>query len=74
MILTEIRDYIRDNKRAALFDMANRFDIEADAIRGMLEKFIAKGKVIKLPAGTACGGGCCKCDSASIEIYEWQDC
>ncbi len=71
MILSELRDYLKTNQRAALTDMAHRFDTEPDALRGMLEKWMAKGRVKKLPQGTACGGGCNKCDSASIEIYEW---
>jgi hypothetical protein len=32
-----------------------------------------KGRVRKLPTGTACGGGCRNCDPGSIEIYEWVD-
>ena len=71
MILAELRDYLKTNQRAALIDMANRFDTDADALRGMLDKWVAKGKVRKLPSGSACGGGCSQCDPATIEIYEW---
>lgn len=71
MILAEIRDYLRAHHRAALIDMAHRFDIEPDALRGMLDKWVSKGRVEKLPQGDACGG-CCKCDSAAIEVYEWK--
>ncbi len=73
MILSEIRDYLRLNRRAALIDMAHRFDANPDALRGMLQKWIAKGQVEKLPAGTECGGGCNKCDPMSTEIYQWVD-
>ena len=71
MILSEIRDYLRTHRRAALSDMVLRFDADPDALRGMLEKWIAKGRVVKLPAGTPCGGGCCRCDPTRTEIYEW---
>ncbi|WP_338063063.1 FeoC-like transcriptional regulator [Wenzhouxiangella limi] len=63
---------MKRNKRAALADMAMRFRTDPDALRGMLSKWISKGRVQKLPSGTACGGGCCRCDPQSIEIYEWR--
>lgn len=72
MILSELRDYLKSHHRAALIDMSHRFDIAPDALRGMLAKWIAKGKVEKLPQGSDCGGGCCKCDPATTEVYEWK--
>lgn len=71
MILSELRAYLQVHKRAALLDMAHHFDTEPDAIRGMLNKWVAKGRVIKLPQDTQCGSSCSKCDPATIEIYEW---
>ncbi|AKH20145.1 FeoC-like transcriptional regulator [Sedimenticola thiotaurini] len=71
MILSELRDYLKTNQRAALIDLSHRFDADPDALRGMLDKWVAKGKVEKLPQGSPCGGGCCKCDPATTEIYEW---
>ncbi len=73
MILSDLRHYLQRHHRAALFDMSLHFDTDPEALRGMLGKWIAKGKVVKLPAGTLCGSGCCHCDPATIEIYEWQD-
>jgi putative ferrous iron transport protein C len=70
MILSELRDYLKDHKRAALFDIALHFDSNPDAIRGMLEVWVKKGRVRKLPQGTSCSG-CCECDPSMIEIYEW---
>ncbi len=72
MILSELRDYLQTNRRAALIDMARRFDADPDALRGMLEKWKAKGRVEKLPRGAVCATGCRLCDPASIEIYEWK--
>ncbi len=71
MILSELRSYLAERKRVGLIDMMHRFDTDADAPRGMLAVLERKGRVRKLPAGTACGGGCNRCDPASIEIYEW---
>ena len=70
MILSDIRDYLRTHRHAALRDMALRFGTDPDALRGMLDKWIAKGRVEKLPSGTACSG-CCRCDPSATEVYEW---
>ena len=72
MILSELRSYLQLHGRASLVDLSNRFDTEADALRGMLGKLIAKGRVEKLPSDEGSCGGCCKCDAASAEIYQWK--
>jgi putative ferrous iron transport protein C len=71
MILSDLRSYLQEQKRVALKDMEMRFNIDADALRGMLSKWITKGYVRKLPSGTSCSSGCCKCDPALTELYEW---
>jgi hypothetical protein len=73
MIITELSDYLRETHRAALLDLSHRFDVDPDALRGMLATLERKGRVRKLPANTPCGGGCCNCDPATIEIYAWVD-
>lgn len=72
MILSDLRDYLQTHKRAALMDMAHRFDTDPDAIRGMLDKWVAKGRIEKLPMGSSCSSGCSKCDPLSTEIYQWN--
>lgn len=72
MILSDLRAYLQTHGRAALSDMSVRFQTDPDALRGMLAKWIAKGKVVKLPAGTPCGSKCCQCDPLTLEIYEWR--
>jgi len=73
MILSELATYLSDHRRAALIDLANRFDADPEALRGMLGTLVRKGRARKLPAGTPCAGGCCQCDPASVEVYEWVD-
>jgi len=70
MILSDLRSYLAEHKRAALIDMARHFDTDADALRGMLATLEHKGRVRKLPVGTGCDGGCCGCDPADQELYE----
>lgn len=73
MILSDLRDYLKEQRRVALADLANHFGMDADALRGMLGKWISKGKVRKLPLTASCGTSCCQCDTALTEIYEWVD-
>jgi len=72
MIFSDIREYLQTHQRATLSDMALHFRTEPDALRGMLDKWISKGRVRKLPGAAACSGGCCTCDLSATEIYEWN--
>ena len=71
MILSDIRSYLETHGRAARADLAAHFGSDPDALRGMLQKWVAKGRVRKLADGGACGGSCCRCDPQAVEIYEW---
>lgn len=73
MILSRVNDYLRERRRATLTDMALGLGATPDALRDMLAILERKGRVRRLPTGTACGGGCSKCDPSSIELYEWMD-
>jgi hypothetical protein len=74
MILSDLRQYLQNHQRVSLNDLVLHFQIEADALRGMLAKWIARGKVRKqMSGGENCGGSCCKCDPLLTEIYEWVD-
>ena len=71
MILSEVRNYLAENRRVSLRDMVYRFGTDADALRGMLAVLQRKGKVRQLPPKAGCGDSCCKCDPASLELFEW---
>jgi hypothetical protein len=73
MILSDLRSYLKQQRRVALADLVNHFKMDADALRGMLSKWISKGNVRKLSRESSCGISCCKCDSALTELYEWID-
>lgn len=73
MILTQVRDYLRQKGQAPLRDMALEFAMDQDALRPIIEQWISKGKVKKLPLGTNCGGGCSSCAPETIEIYQWLE-
>jgi DeoR/GlpR family transcriptional regulator of sugar metabolism len=73
MILRNIRDYLRQHQRVALRDMALHFNMDENALRGMLTQWERKGKLRKLPSGATCGGGCSACSPETIELYEWNE-
>ncbi len=73
MILSDLRDYLKTRHRVVLNDLVIHFNMDANALRGMLSKWISKGKVRKLSAESSCGTTCCKCDPLMTEIYEWRD-
>lgn len=72
MILTEIKQYLKSNRSASLTDLSVRFHVEPDAMRGMLDQWIKKGRIKKLPEGSGCSNCCANCNSGHLEIYEWS--
>lgn len=73
MILSQVRDYLKQRGQCTLSDIALHFDTDADAVRGMLDIWIRKGKVEKSSATESCGTSCQSCDPATTEVYSWCD-
>jgi len=73
VILSDLRSYLKQQHKVVLIDLVNHFNMDADALRGMLGKWISKGQVRKISRESACGTSCCQCDLALTEIYEWID-
>jgi len=73
MILSGIKRYFSQQQTAALTDLSLHFGVEPDAMRGMLEQWIRKGRLRKLPQGSSCQGCCEACNLDKLEIYQWLD-
>ena len=73
MILSDIKHYLQQRHQASLAEIALHCDAEPDAVRGMLEQWMRKGKVERRLMNDLCNTGCGKCDPASVELYIWQD-
>ena len=72
MDLIQLKKYLRQRKIVPLQDVAHHFQVEIDTVRPLLEVWISKGKVQRrAPETVGTCKGCCKCDPASIEVYEW---
>ncbi len=71
MILSDIKEYFAKHPAASLSDLSIRFNVEPEAMRGMLEHWIRKEKLRKLDHAPSCPNCCSNCNSHHLEIYEW---
>jgi hypothetical protein len=69
----EIKKYLVKRKIATLQNIAFHFRMETEAVTPMLDMWILKGKLKKHDSDFRCQKGCCKCDPATMEAYEWID-
>ena len=73
MDLVQLKHYLRTRKSTPLQDVALHFKVEVETVRPLLEVWIKKGKVSKREGAAGKCKGCCKCDPATIETYEWRE-
>jgi hypothetical protein len=71
MILSDIGRYVQAHHQVTLNQIAVHFNAQPDAVRGMLEIWVNKGKISRQMATTSCGSTCQQCDTALTEIYIW---
>jgi putative ferrous iron transport protein C len=69
MLLQDLQTYLKQRHRASLQEMSQQFHMDANALRGMLQQLVRKGRVQKTE-GSKCAH-CCECEPESIEFYEW---
>lgn len=70
MILMELQDHLRAERRASVAQLSTRFGVEPGALRGMLDRLVAKGRVRRLERPGRCSG-CRICPEEELEFYEW---
>lgn len=71
MDLIHLKHYLRNRKITPIQDAAHYFQVDVETVRPLLQVWINKGKVRRQPGTTVACKGCCKCDPATIELYEW---
>lgn len=70
MILTDLRDLLRDHGPLTLGEIALRLNTDPDTIQPMLHHWIQRGRIRKVT--TPCEDkGCTGCPPAAREVYEW---
>ena len=73
MDLIALKQYLRSRKLTPLQDAAHHFKVDTETIRPLFDFWYRKGKLRKCVDTQGICQGCCKCDPASIEIFEWID-
>lgn len=73
MDLIQLKAYLRARKSTPLQDVALHFQTDVGAIRPLLAIWISKGKVRQVQGAKLPCKGCCQCDPATIEVYEWLE-
>lgn len=75
MILLELKRYIRDHQQVSAEDLKNRFDIDDEALDGLLSPLIAQGHVqlIDSEGETCSSGACSRCSSSAKLMVYWTD-
>lgn len=72
MILKELKEYVKTNQQVSLKDIAIHFDAEPEAVKGMLDFWIRKGKIRHYASSSVCGGSCSCSQQENNEVYEWN--
>jgi hypothetical protein len=70
VILSELQSYVRARDRVSLAQLSLRFGAPPDALRAMLDRLVAKGRVRRLDCPPLCTG-CRICPAEALEFYEW---
>jgi len=73
MILSDIGRYVQEHQQVSLNQIALHFNAQPEAVRGMLDIWVRKGKIVRQQATASCGSTCQQCDTASTEIYIWGE-
>ncbi|NJN32706.1 MAG: sugar metabolism transcriptional regulator [Synechococcales cyanobacterium RM1_1_8] len=71
MILSELQNYLIEHHRVSLAQLEVKFGIDANALRGMINHLVHKGRLHKVTTPARCHG-CSICSEASLEFYEWS--
>ena len=71
MTPVDIKKYLVERKLVTLQDIAIHFRAKTETIVPMLDLWVKKGKLKKHDDTLGCQKGCCHCDPASIQAYEW---
>jgi len=71
MMLSRLSTYLRERRRASVADMALALESTPEALGPMLDTLERKGRVRRIDGEPGCGSTYCKCDPATVALYEW---
>ena len=76
MLLFAIKEYIKKNPRTSIIELSNKFHIDCDHLRVMLERWMNKNNLSRFMPENNCNSGSCSCSSCVIlglELYTWNN-
>jgi hypothetical protein len=72
VILQDIKQYIKQRGEAELGDIALHFDLEPEALQGMLDFWIRKGRIQHRFVASECAGSCDCAVAEGRHLYRWN--
>ncbi len=72
MILKDLKEYVKSHPQVSLTDIAIHFDADPEAVKGMLDFWIRKGKIKHYSSDNVCGGSCSCNQKSNNDLYEWN--
>lgn len=73
-ILRRLRRYLQLHRHATLGDLALHFGVPPEAMRGMLDMWIRKGRLRELDQRATCNSSCpTACDDTAMTVFEWVE-
>lgn len=73
MILKDVKNYVKARRQVSLEDAAMHFDAQPEAMQGMLDYWVGKGRLIRQSASAPCSGSCCSVGKDGQLIYRWNN-
>lgn len=72
MILKDVKDYVKSRQQVSLEDVALHFEAQPEAVQGMLDFWVSKGRLIRQTNTRCCSGSCCSVGKDGQLIYRWN--
>lgn len=70
-MLAEIKTFLKTNGPRSLPQLANQFNMQANALQPMLTLLVRKGQLRLCQKTPRCGTQCNQCSLMQTQIYEW---
>jgi hypothetical protein len=70
-MILELQNYLAQKQKVSIAELETHFRSHPDALRGMLNKLVHKGRVKPVKSESTKCGGCTHCDTKAFEFYEW---
>ncbi len=72
MILRELKSFLQQRRQASLKEIATYFDTDEQSVAGMLDFWLRKGQLRRLPNTSGCAGSCSCSHKDDSDLYQWN--